>query len=232
MFFLKIKIYFWTIRTLVLRYLSKNISNKSYIARNVQIIGVKNTSIGENTTIGEGSLLTINNRNTSDISLKIGSNVYIGRDNFFTVGKLVHISDYCIIGNKCSFICSNHNFESPLVPYSQSGATYVNSISMGVNCWIGNNVSIIGNVKIGHGSIIGANSLVLKDIPPFCLAYGNPLKIVKRFDFDISKWVSYDINYNGNNQYYNESFYLSYLKQNFNDVDLAYHSSSSEFKDI
>ena len=68
-------------------------------------------------------MITINNRNKKIIKLQIGNDVYIGRDNFFTIGNSLKIGDYCIIGNKCSFICSNHIFDNPLIPYSLSVAT-------------------------------------------------------------------------------------------------------------
>lgn len=48
------------------------------------------------------------------------------------------------------------------------------------NVWIGDKVTILSGVRIGYGSIIGANSVVTKDIPPLCVAGGMPAKIIKR----------------------------------------------------
>jgi tetrahydrodipicolinate N-succinyltransferase len=56
--------------------------------------------------------------------------------------------------------------------------------------WFGAGVSVIGNIKIGHGCIIGAGSLVNKDIPPFSIAVGSPCKVIKRFDFLNKKWIN------------------------------------------
>lgn len=54
---------------------------------------------------------------------------------------------------------------------------------IGSDVWIGCNVTILRGCKIGHGAVIGANSLVNKDIPPFSIAVGSPAKIIKyRFD--------------------------------------------------
>ena len=50
------------------------------------------------------------------------------------------------------------------------------------NVWIGEMVCILGNVHIGRGSVIGAGSVVTKDIPPYSLAVGCPAKIIKSFD--------------------------------------------------
>jgi acetyltransferase-like isoleucine patch superfamily enzyme len=49
------------------------------------------------------------------------------------------------------------------------------------NVWIGEKVSILPNVKIGRGVIIAANSVVTKDVPPYCVVAGNPAKIIRKF---------------------------------------------------
>ncbi|MDE7087671.1 MAG: Vat family streptogramin A O-acetyltransferase [Clostridia bacterium] len=54
---------------------------------------------------------------------------------------------------------------------------------VGNDVWIGQNVTVLPGVHIGDGAIIGANSVVSKDVPPYCVAGGNPVKIIrKRFD--------------------------------------------------
>lgn len=204
---------------------TKTISRKIFLGSNVQFFGLRNIVIKENCTIGENSLFTINNRLNDNIQLTISSNVYIGRDNFVTVGKSIYISDYCIFGNNCSLICADKIFDNPLVPYAVSGIGLAKSIFVGANCWFGNDVSVIGNVKIGHGSIVGANTLVTKDIPPFSMVVGNPAKIIKSFNFETNTWER-----NASlkeSKYMDEQEYLKYLKSNSGDTHLAYHSASS-----
>ena len=55
--------------------------------------------------------------------------------------------------------------------------------------WIGEKVTVLPGITIGEKSIIGANSVVTKDIPPFCIAAGNPASIIKRYDFEKHEWV-------------------------------------------
>jgi acetyltransferase-like isoleucine patch superfamily enzyme len=204
---------------------TKTISGKIFLGSNVQFFGLKNIVIKENCTIGENSLFTINNRKNNDIQLTINSNVYIGRDNFVTVGKSVFISDYCIFGNNCSLICADKIFDNPLVPYAVSGIGLEKSIYVGANCWFGNNVSVIGNVKIGHGSIVGANTLVTKDIPPFSMVVGNPAKVIKTFNFESNKWEKETST--NDSIYLDEQEYLKYMKANSGDAPLAHYSASS-----
>lgn len=51
---------------------------------------------------------------------------------------------------------------------------------LGNDVWIGQNVTVLPGVHIGDGAIIGANSVVSKDVPPYCVAAGNPIKIVRK----------------------------------------------------
>lgn len=226
-------IYYMSVKFWILRWrgwlnllANKTISSKVFLGPNVQIFGLDNTLIKDNCTIGENSLFIINNRSNKDIQLTINSNVYIGRNNFITVGKPVFINDYCIFGDNCSLIGAGKIFDSPLTPYAMSGINFEKSIYIGVNCWLGNNVSVVGNVKIGHGSIIGANALVLKDIPAFSMVVGNPAKIIKTFNFTTNKWEK-EVQSN-ESIYLNEEEYLKYLKMNNKNLPLAYYSASSD----
>ncbi|MCQ5314902.1 hypothetical protein NE661_11700, partial [Megasphaera massiliensis] len=54
--------------------------------------------------------------------------------------------------------------------------------------WVGDNVVILHNVKIGYGSIIGANSVVTKDIPPCSIAVGAPNKVIKTWNNITNIW--------------------------------------------
>lgn len=220
-----LKQYLYKLRGQLKLKLNRNISSKIFLGTNVQFFGLRNIEIKENCTIGENSLVTINNRSNKEIQFSINRNVYIGRDNFFSVGKSILISEYCIFGNKCSFICSDHIFANPLIPYAKSGNSFEKSIIVGVNCWFGHDVSVVGNVKIGHGSIIGAKTLITKDIPPFSMVVGNPARIIKTFNFDTNQWVSGE--YKNNGKYMDEHEYLNYLKANNGNTHLAYHSASS-----
>lgn len=56
------------------------------------------------------------------------------------------------------------------------------------NVWIGEGVSVLPGTKIGEGSIIGANAVVSKDIPPLSVAAGIPAKVIKRFNPEKNIW--------------------------------------------
>ena len=114
------------------------------------------------------------------------------RDN----GWIIHIGSFCSFADTFSFLlaqsgghqywrASTYPFRVQLgltpSPYNRS-----RNISIGNDVWIGDNVKIINSVNIGHGAVVGAHSVVRKDVPPYAIVTGNPAELVKyRFSSDI-----------------------------------------------
>ena len=63
------------------------------------------------------------------------------------------------------------------------------NLVIGNGTWIGTNAVIVGNIQIGKHCVIGANSVVTKDIPDYSVAAGIPAKVIKRYDFEEEEWV-------------------------------------------
>jgi len=153
------------------------------------VFGWVHVSIGEKTLIGEQSWLNINNREVGFKHIKIGNYCYLGRRNLLSSSRELIIGDYVMTNNECKFLGSNHIFDDPMFPYISTGTTNSDIQKIGANCWIGAGTIVLGAVTIGHGSIIGAGSIVTKNIPPFSIAVGNPCKVIKRYDFNKMQWV-------------------------------------------
>ena len=162
-----------------------------YIDKSVEIIGKNCVKFGDNVCIGMNCNININGSRDSGIKrLIIGNNSYIGRETFISTGKLISIGEFFFGGPHCSFLGANHDFSNPIKSYLLAEVYLDKEITIEDNVWFGDNVSIIGNVTVGRGSIIGAKSCITKDVPPFSIAFGNPCKVYKRFDFTKNEWVS------------------------------------------
>ena len=123
---------------------------------------------GKGTSIYDSSLVL------GDV--RVGENTWIGP---FTI--LDGSGGGLQIGSNCSISAGVQIYTHDTVERSLSGGVYpiaTAPTSIGSNCYIGPNVVIVKGVTIGDGVVVGANSLVLKDIPAGCKAYGTPCAIV------------------------------------------------------
>ena len=168
----------------------RNIAKDVYIDPSVHVLGWRAVRIGFGTVISEATWLNVNQGNSDRPQIVIEENCFIGRRNFLSSGSLIRLGAYCLTGPDCKFLGSDHVISDPFQPYATTGATTTSTIDIGVNCWIGAGAVILGSVKIGHGSIIGVNTLVNSDVPPFSLVVGNPGRIIKRFKLTSNSWVS------------------------------------------
>ncbi len=170
----------------------RNVGRGSFIERDVHVLGWDALRIGRNVIVSTGTWLNVNNAAAGETRITIGDFSYIGRRNFISSGKIVVLGDYTMTGLDCHFLGANHHFTDPFRPYIATGVSDDASIRLGVNCWLGASVTVLGNVTIGHGCVIGAGALVNRDIPPFSIAVGNPARVIKRYDVIDQCWRAAD----------------------------------------
>ena len=113
-------------------------------------------------------------------TLQIGDNVGIGQGSTFFCGNGIIIGNNVMIANYVGLFSNDHEHKDLTIPMKDQGMRQEKTpIIIGDDVWLGYGVIVLKNVKIGRGAIIGAGSVVTKDIPPFAIAVGNPAKIVK-----------------------------------------------------
>jgi len=108
---------------------------------------------------------------------KIGNNVYMNYNCVILDCNIVEIGDNTMFGPAVQIYAATHPTD-PAIRATMLELAF--PIKIGKDCWIGGNVTILPGVTIGDGSTIGAGSVVVKDIPPYCVAAGNPAKVIKR----------------------------------------------------
>lgn len=114
--------------------------------------------------------------------IRIGSGVIIQSDCHVGAVGVIDIGDETLIASKV-FI-SDHSHGDPggtdrNVAPAKRRLRYKGPIRIGPRCWIGENVAILGGVNIGEGCVIGANSVVTKDVPAWSVAVGAPARVVR-----------------------------------------------------
>ena len=162
---------------------------------------------------------------------KISAYSYVGPRSI-----LVHtdIGKFCSIANDCSIGLAVHSLTnistSPIFTSKKNGTgstwTNLNLIDeyrrtiLGNDVWIGTKVIIMGGVKIGNGVIIGAGSIVTKDIPDYAIAVGIPAKVIKcRFENTTIEKLSEIKWWNWKDEKLKENIKI-FQKRNFNLLDL------------
>lgn len=116
---------------------------------------------------------------------KVGSKVFIGYGIWldFNHANLIEIGDNVHITNMCLLLCHQRDIENYFVGDDASSLPYKkDKIIIEDGVMIGMNTTIMPGSRIGKGSIIGANSLVVGDIPPWTIATGNPAKVIKNIE--------------------------------------------------
>ena len=154
------------------------------ICRNtrVDVLPFQPFTIGNYSTIED--FVTINN---GVGAVHIGSNCRVGMSNVL-IGP-VSIGNNVILAQNIVISALNHNYKNVDMPIYLQGET-VRNITIEDDCWIGANVVITAGVTIGKHSVIGAGAVVTKNIPAFCVAVGNPARIVKKYCFTSKVWES------------------------------------------
>lgn len=111
--------------------------------------------------------------------IEIGNNVFINFDTTIDGQGGVIIGDDVTIGPDCNIWSTNHIFSEAKRPINQQGHA-TKKVIIENDVWIGAAVILLPGVTVGRGSIIGAGSVVTKNIPEYSIAVGNPARTRKR----------------------------------------------------
>lgn len=127
---------------------------------------------GRNINIFSGALIY------SPCRMQIGNNVSINHGSFIdpSEGEII-IKNNVLIGPYCILRAANHIFSNPEVPIINQGHEF-GKIIIEDDVWLGANVVVLPNVRIGRGYVIGAGAVVTKDIEPYSIAVGIPARKV------------------------------------------------------
>jgi acetyltransferase-like isoleucine patch superfamily enzyme len=115
--------------------------------------------------------------------------IRIGGGTFLNIGvmvaalELVEIGEHCMFANGCFISDGSHRFDDPDKPVPWQGFTTKGPTRIGDNVWCGAHVVITSGVTIGQRSVIGANSVVTSDIPPFSIAAGAPARVLRTIEY-------------------------------------------------
>lgn len=183
------KLFYFKIRTKLL------FKNARLVRFPIRIRGKKFISVGDGFTTGFNCRIdAFKQGEIRGVLVKIGRGVQINDNVHIGAINKIEICDNVLIASKVFITDHNHGRysgdiqDSPLSPPSER-VLVSKPVVIKKNVWIGEFVSVLPGVTIGEGSIIGANSVVSKDIPAYSIAVGSPARVVKCYNFENNKWV-------------------------------------------
>lgn len=154
---------------------SLSIGDGVFVPRTIEVRGNDDGRIiiGKGVTIDSGARLSVANRAT----LRVGNRVGIGPYNFFNAFDDLTIGDDTMFGPLVNVNCADHGIELGR-PMREQYGTY-GPVSIGSDCWLGSMVVVLKGVTIGEGAVVGAGSVVTKDIPEYAIAAGVPAEVIR-----------------------------------------------------
>src|SRR6185503_20283064 len=115
--------------------------------------------------------------------------IRIGEGTFLNIGvmvasvALVEIGAHCMLANGCFVTDGSHRFDDPDRPVPWQGFTSKGPTRIGDNVWCGAHVVVTSGVTIGERCVIGANSVVTRDLPAHSIAVGAPARAIRSVEY-------------------------------------------------
>ena len=164
----------------------KHFGNQSVISPPIRLLGGKYISGGNKCIFGHHGVLTAWAQFRGDNftpSIEIGDHVNIGDYFHITAINRVRIGNGVLTGRWVTISDNAHGTtdNDSLVQIPMERKLFSKGpVVIGDNVWIGDKATILAGVTIGEGAVIGANAVITKDVPAYCIAVGNPARIIKK----------------------------------------------------
>jgi acetyltransferase-like isoleucine patch superfamily enzyme len=150
-------------------------------------------SIGNRVTLARDVWLNVACRDVrKEPAIIIEDGCGIGRRSMISARNQIRIGRNTIFGPSVCVIDHNHEYQDVTVPIQHQGISKGGTIRIEEGCWIGFGAAIIctkNELVIGRNSVVGANSVVTRSVPPYSVVAGNPAKIVNQYDPVKKTWM-------------------------------------------
>ena len=126
--------------------------------------------IGKNSFFtAQGGFISVGNNTAFNMNVHINA----------SVGGVIRIAEWCLIGPKVMMRTAGHRYDDPNLFIRKQGHS-VGDITIADDVWIGANAVVLGGVEIGRGAVVGAGSVVTKDVSPLAVVAGVPARVIKQ----------------------------------------------------
>jgi acetyltransferase-like isoleucine patch superfamily enzyme len=148
----------------------------------VRLNGEERIAIGDRVFVGPGSWLqALPNGRDRSVAVSIGSGTSIAGACVISAVRSVTLEENVLLARNVYISDHIHKYSDRDIPVMAQGLDKMEPVLIKRGAWLGQNVVVCPGVTIGVGSVVGANSVVTKSIPDYCLAAGAPARVLKTF---------------------------------------------------
>ena len=176
--------------TFLYRFSFKELASKSTLSMPFCVEGAKYIAIKKDVFIKSNAWLLALNQfdlTSEDTKLSIDEGTYIGRNIHIVSLKSIRIGKNVLIADNVYIADNYHRFNRVDLPFKDQGVGFKAKVEIGDGTWLGENVCVI-SCKIGKQCVVGANSLVINDVPDYSMVAGIPAKIIKVYNHTTKSW--------------------------------------------
>jgi acetyltransferase-like isoleucine patch superfamily enzyme len=116
----------------------------------------------------------------------------IGRRSMISAKNSIRIEETVVLAPSVLIMDHSHEYSDVGLPILAQGTTPGGKIVIGRNSWLGYGSVIVcgnGELSVGRNSVVGANAVVSRSVPPYSVVAGNPAKVIKHYDLELKRWV-------------------------------------------
>lgn len=161
------------------------------ILKPLKIEGYENIALGKKVVIGKFTWLASIPLTGKSANLEIHDGTVLGNFNHIYATRSIVIESKVLTADKVYISDNLHGYKNIDVPIMDQPIEQLLPVVIGEGSWLGENVCVF-SASIGKHCVIGANSVVNKNIPDYCVAVGSPAKIVKRYHVEEKSWKKTD----------------------------------------
>ena len=153
---------------------------RSVLQLPIRISGESRIAIGSDVFVGAGSWLQVLDEAVDDVVVTIGDGTSIAGSCVLSGVRSVRLGKKVLLARNVYIADHMHAFDDSARAVLEQGVTRVGPVEIGDGAWLGQNVVVGPGVRIGRSAVIGANSVVLDDVPDHAVAVGAPARVLDR----------------------------------------------------
>jgi acetyltransferase-like isoleucine patch superfamily enzyme len=157
--------------------------SRTVIMRPVRLGGEGRISVGNGVYIGAGSWLqTLPDDANRSVAIRIDDGVSVAGACVISAVRSVRLEEEVLLARNVYISDHIHRYTDTDKAILRQGVDKIRPVLIRRGAWLGQNVVVCPGVTIGRGSVVGANSVVTRDIPDYVVAAGSPARIIKQIE--------------------------------------------------